>query len=236
MLNNFDENGYSIIDSSYFENELNQLEAKIAHETWIPNTSGTEAKYISNKNKNYTDMLWAEGSEPKHDWNAKAYTLNHSKLSGLGKKYFSDYIFIFQNIIKSSYFTKKLQIIELDLWNGTSGLDWHWDGCKVQKDCNFFMMVYFTNVKQWNEEWGGYLQFGHVMSKINVNVTDPHTSHKFYKNARIIPTMTILPNDRTMVMGDNRNPNIVHRVIPQINFEKNRITFLAVFKEINSGT
>ena len=171
---------------------------------------------------------------PEDNYFPVDYVDNHKKLSFISYKYFKDYINICQSIANSEYFSSlnhdSYKIYELDVWKGTGGLDWHWDGSKFElHQANFFVMIYFTNEISWEENQGGVIEFGRVIDPINIeDVNDPHKASYFYSRTKIVPTSSIPPNNKTMLIGINTDPNWVHRVSPQKS-DKARIALYFTF-------
>ena len=137
-------------------------------------------------------------------------------------------------MVNSQYFSSlnhdSYEIYELDIWKGTGGLDWHWDGSKFEShQANFWIIIYFTNEIFWEENQGGVLEFGRVLDSINTeDVSDPHEAHHFYSRAKVVPVNSIPPNNRTMIIATNTDPNWIHRVSPQKS-NKTRIALYFTF-------
>ncbi len=228
------EEGHLIIDSNQFISQLNELEPLINKEIWVDNPDlqkDTEYSY----QRGYL-MLSSKvvSAIPEDNYFPDDYQHNHEKLSFISYKYFKDYIDICQSIVNSKYFSSlnhnSYKIYELDIWKGTGGLDWHWDGSKFEShQANFFIMIYFTKEIKWEENYGGVIEFGRVLDSINIEeVNDPHKVDNFYSCTKIIPTNSIIPSNKTMLIGINTDPNWVHRVSPQKS-DKTRIALYFTF-------
>ena len=228
------EEGHLIIDSNQFMLQLNELEPIINKEIWVDNPD-------LQKDTEYSCQLGylmlsskVVSAIPEDNYFPVDYVDNHKKLSFISYEYFKDYINICQSMVNSEYFSSlnrdSYKIYELDVWKGTGGLDWHWDGSKFEPhQANFFVMIYFTNEISWEENQGGVIEFGRVIDSIDIeDVNDPHKASYFYSRTKIIPTNSILPNNKTMLIGINTDPNWVHRVSPQKS-DKARIALYFTF-------
>ena len=122
---------------------------------------------------------------------------------------------------------RTIEVYEVDFYNGTHGLDWHFDGAKVPFDCPWFMMLYFND--DWDETHGGEVEFGEVKWDLRINPFDSEESFKYSANAPVERTKIINPTTNTSILGMNHNPRFVHSV-HKSNPAHDRLSLLVVFK------
>ena len=226
--------GHLVINPLQFIPQLNDLELLINNEIWVDNPDLKKDTQYSYQLGYLMLSSKVVSVIPEDNYSPADYANNHEKLSLISYKYFKNYIDICQSIVNSKYFSSlnhtSYKIYELDIWKNTGGLDWHWDGSKFEShQANFFVMIYFTNETKWEENDGGVIEFGRVLDPIVVeDVNDPHRAHNFYSNTKIVPTNSIPPSHKTMLIGINTDPNWVHRVSPQTS-DKARLALYFTF-------
>jgi hypothetical protein len=96
----------------------------------------------------------------------------------------------------------------LHLWNGAESIPWHMDTIDASDTLVF---IYLTEEPNWNEEWGGCLGLRKELS----------TTHLYETK--------VLPTNGTMVIINNTNPLIKHRVWGLENRAVNRYIFSMAF-------
>jgi hypothetical protein len=96
----------------------------------------------------------------------------------------------------------------LHLWNGSEDIPWHMD---TIDSSDTLIFIYLTEELFWQSEWGGSLG---IRKELN--------------NAVMYET-TVLPNSGTMVIINNTNPLIKHKVWSLQSKEVNRYTFSMCF-------
>lgn len=96
----------------------------------------------------------------------------------------------------------------LHLWNGAETIPWHMD---TIDSSDTLIFLYLTEELDWKEDWGGCLGL-----------------HKELGNTVLYETK-VLPNNGTMIVVNNTNPLIKHRVWGLENRSVNRYTFSMCF-------
>jgi hypothetical protein len=109
----------------------------------------------------------------------------------------------FQNYYKQS------KLMYLDLWNGSEEIAYHFD---TINGADTLLLIYLTEQPLWEEEWGGQI------------------SLKKQINDVIITEQVINPLNGTMVVINNANPLVKHRVRALQNTAVNRYTFSFNYK------
>lgn len=110
------------------------------------------------------------------------------------------------NFFKKYYKTPKLKYI--DLWNGSENIPYHFD---TINGCDTLVLIYLTE-NIWHSEWGGAISF------------------KKEVDGKIIYEEKILPNNGTMLIINNANPLVFHKVENLKNISINRYTFSFIYK------
>jgi hypothetical protein len=101
-------------------------------------------------------------------------------------------------------FKTTAELTYLHLWNGAESIPWHMD---TVDSSDTLVLVYLTEETVWNEEWGGCLGLRKELATGNLYETK------------------VLPNNGTMVIVNNANPLIKHKVWALENSAVNRYTF-----------
>ena len=102
----------------------------------------------------------------------------------------------------------------IDIWNGSDEIGWHWDGVE---DHAIGFLIYFTEQAVWNPDWKAELYVGEK----DWGAKDTDTFKK------------ITPGNGTVVLINNMNPRLVHRVERLANYDVNRYTINAGFSVWN---
>jgi len=102
----------------------------------------------------------------------------------------------------------------IDIWNGSDEIGWHWDGVE---DHGIGFLIYFTEQAIWNPDWKAELYVGEK----DWGAKDTDTFKK------------ITPGNGTVVLINNMNPRLVHRVERLANYDVNRYTINAGFSVWN---
>lgn len=107
----------------------------------------------------------------------------------------------------------------IEVQNGSFDPTWHHDGLAGKRHGHagdFFLLAYF-GLDHWESSWGG--QFEYAKRRLGASwATDG-----FEPNSE---KRQVFPIDRTVVMGWNQNPRLVHRAAPLL-ARRNRITLIA---------
>lgn len=110
-----------------------------------------------------------------------------------------------------------LELRYLDLWDGAEDNPWHFEG---SSDADIVFLLYMTDEAAWDKNWGGYLDLGiRKLSKSGIMSDFSDVEH----------IDTILPNNRTLVLMNNRKINTVHRSIA-LSEKKQRIVLTGEIK------
>lgn len=114
------------------------------------------------------------------------------------------------NIAKTKYFDplrvfkKNCELKYLHLWNGAEDIPWHQD---TVDGSDMLVLIYLTEELEWNNEWGGMIGLRKELS------TGP-----------VYETL-VQPLSGNMVVINNANPLIKHKVHELKNQNVNRYTF-----------
>jgi hypothetical protein len=97
----------------------------------------------------------------------------------------------------------------IDFWNGSEEIDYHYD---TINGCDTLVLIYLTEQQTWKQEWGGSFS----MKK------------QVYDN--IVFEKKYFPENGKMLVINNSNPLIYHKVEKLKNFSVNRYTFSFIYK------
>lgn len=122
------------------------------------------------------------------------------------------------DLLQSKPFQKLGEITDfdiqfLDVWDGSEGLTWHWDGFERSE---FLVLAYFSDHEEWKPEFGGQLEFGRKVSMSSM--TDP-AEDGVIDSYGVVP-----PAKRSLVIVNNANPFLVHRCFSLADKDTKRIT------------
>lgn len=101
------------------------------------------------------------------------------------------------------------QLKYIDVWNGSEEIDYHFD---TINGCDTLVLIYLTDSNEWLEEWGG-----------SITMKKQVGNECCYEKK-------ILPNNGTMLVINNANPLVMHRVEQLHNLTINRYTFSFIYK------
>lgn len=110
-----------------------------------------------------------------------------------------------RNLLKGEHFydftrTYDLEVPFVDLWCGSEGCSWHWDGVECT---HFLVLVYMTEHDLWKESFGGQLLVGRRLDG------GDYQSHPTDETVEALGV--IEPRNGTMVIVNNHNPYLVHK-------------------------
>lgn len=108
-----------------------------------------------------------------------------------------------------------LNVEFIHLWNGAEENGWHWDGFE---QVPFFLMMYFTDEKEWNEDWGGHFDIGYRILDGKDWLKD---------NSNVIKTDSFQPLNGRILLCNNQNPRLMHQARKLKNKKINRYTITA---------
>jgi len=123
-----------------------------------------------------------------------------------------------QNTMGSIKEIYDFEVMFADCWDGSVDLDWHWDGTDQYQNmtrgegrpCEAFLLLYFTDVKQWKDEMGGHLQYA---TRSLEGESDPKEMSR-HDSVEASTIRTVYPNNRQCLLVNNMNPMFVHRTTP----------------------
>ena len=141
--------------------------------------------------------------------------LKERRISAIKNKIPDSLVTLSQDLINNKVFDNLRYIREniefrfSHLWNGAEEIPWHMDSIDGN---DVLIFVYFTEEPSWDETWGGTLS-------LCKNLKD-----------KFLYETTVLPNNATMVVVNNTNPLINHKVTSLKNLLVNRYTFSLCYK------
>lgn len=111
------------------------------------------------------------------------------------------------SFFKKYYKEAKLQYI--DMWNGSEEIDFHFD---TINGCDTLVLIYLTETMTWDKSWGGTI------------------SMKKQVGNDVIFEKEFVPYNGMMLVINNANPLIYHKVTALKNNSINRYTFSFIYK------
>jgi len=137
----------------------------------------------------------------------------------IGKELFdktpSTLISIGEDIIKSSTFDffrkyyKKCSLKYVDMWNGAENIPYHHD---TINGCDTLILIYLSDETMWDGSWGGTIWM-----------------KKELEGDLPIYQKEIIPHSGTMLVINNANPLIYHKILPMKTNSINRYTFSFIY-------
>ena len=110
------------------------------------------------------------------------------------------------------YFKKyyeRCETIYVDLWNGSEEIPYHFD---TINGADTLVLIYLTEQSEWKNEWGGQINLKKQINDV------------------IICEEEVSPLNGTMVVINNTNPLVYHKVAALRNNDINRYTFSFNYK------
>jgi hypothetical protein len=110
------------------------------------------------------------------------------------------------------FFRRYYQEVELryiDLWNGSEEIPYHFD---TINGADTLVLIYLTEQDAWQQDWGGQISLRKKVNDV------------------IIVEEEIAPNNGTMLVINNANPLVNHKVTALKNNKVNRYTFSFIYK------
>ena len=104
---------------------------------------------------------------------------------------------------------ERVQLQYIDLWNGSEEIPYHFD---TINGADTLVIIYLTEEMNWQKDWGGSIS----MKK--------QVSNKIYFEEEFIPT------NGSMIVINNANPLVFHKVKAMQNSTVNRYTFSFTYK------
>jgi hypothetical protein len=141
--------------------------------------------------------------------------LKERRISAIKNKIPDSLVTLSQDLINNKVFDNLRYIREniefrfSHLWNGAEEIPWHMDSIDGN---DVLIFIYLTEEVSWDETWGGTLS-------LCKNLKD-----------KFLYETTVLPNNATMVVVNNTNPLIKHKVTSLKNLLVNRYTFSLCYK------
>jgi hypothetical protein len=194
-------------DRGFFLTELDGLTKsllwnEIATTNWVPDTVDNIYKQIPDWYKSNIDIKDINGTnraECERIIGEHITKLAPESLIDIGNSLVDTEPFM----LFKKYF-KQHQLKFLDMWNGSEEIPYHFD---TINGCDTLVLIYLTDQTTWNKDWGGTIS----MKKEVENF--------------VIFEQEILPNNGTMLVINNANPLVYHRVAALKNTDINRYTF-----------
>lgn len=106
------------------------------------------------------------------------------------------------------YFKKNPELKYINMWNGSEDISWHQDAIDGS---DMLVLIYLTEEPVWEESWGGC-----------ISVRKELTNESRYETL-------VKPISGTMVVINNANPLVKHKVTSLKNQSVNRYTFSFCF-------
>jgi len=141
--------------------------------------------------------------------------LKERRISAIKNKIPDSLVTLSQDLINNKVFDNLRYIREniefrfSHLWNGAEEIPWHMDSIDGN---DVLIFIYLTEEVSWDETWGGTLS-------LCKNLKD-----------KFLYETTVLPNNATMVVVNNTNPLVKHKVTSLKNLLVNRYTFSICYK------
>jgi hypothetical protein len=141
--------------------------------------------------------------------------LKERRISAIKNKIPDSLVTLSQDLINNKVFDNLRYIREniefrfSHLWNGAEEIPWHMDSIDSN---DVLIFIYLTEEPSWDETWGGTLS-------LCKNLKD-----------KFLYETTVLPNNATMVVVNNTNPLVKHKVTSLKNLLVNRYTFSLCYK------
>lgn len=194
-------------DRGFFVTELDGLTKsllwnEIATTNWVPDTVDNIYKQIPDwykSNIDIRDINGANRAECERIIGEHVTALAPESLLNIGNSLVDTEPF---QLFKK-YF-KKHELKYLDMWNGSEEIPYHFD---TINGCDTLVLIYLTDQSVWNKDWGGSI------------------SMKKEVDNSVIFEQEILPNNGTMLVINNANPLVYHKVAALKNTDINRYTF-----------
>ena len=115
--------------------------------------------------------------------------------------------------------TGVLSVGGIEIQNGSYDAAWHHDGLAGKRKGHagdFFLIAYFGETT-WQDEWGGQYEYARR------NLSQNWPVEQFTPSSEV---RRIAPAERTVMIGWNQNPRLIHRAAPLL-VPKDRITIIA---------
>ena len=179
------------------------IEKRLSQESWIP--SETYARLPS----------WhTHAGDKERDENVPETDLCRQLLERIPEDYLTltSRLLSDQDTLQDMLFLHDFSISYFDIWDGAEQLDWHCD--QISKG-EAFLLAYFTERYEWQNEFGGQIEFGRR-----------RLDGDWLNQTGVITGISkINPVHGTVILCNNTNPQFVHRVNP-LSPEISRVTLL----------
>jgi hypothetical protein len=199
-------------DSGFFKSKLNNTIEKllwnqIFSTEWIADTDNIYKSVPSWYTTSFTKLIDPSGSnraEYERIISEDLMLRTPDSLIEIGNQLLDTPDFDF---FKKYY--KNCKLKSVDMWNGSEEIPYHYD---TINGCDTLVLIYLTEQLEWDTKWGGTI----LMKK------EVGNSIKFEEE--------ILPTNGTMLVINNANPLVFHKVKGMNTTDVNRYTFSFIYK------
>jgi hypothetical protein len=108
-----------------------------------------------------------------------------------------------------SKYYKRAELQYIDMWNGSEEIPYHFD---TINGSDTLVLIYLTEQLKWEDHWGGSISL--KKQCFNSTIVEEH----------------FLPEDGMMLVINNANPLVMHKVTKLTNPDVNRYTFSFIYK------
>lgn len=194
-------------EKGFFSAKLTELHRallwnEISNTVWVPDTVDNIYKEIPDwyiSNANIKDINGSNRFIYERSIGQHIFSSAPESLKQIAADLLTMPIFDF---VRSFYERHELKF--LDLWNGSEDIPYHFD---TINGCDMLVLVYLTEETVWDKQWGGTV------------------SMKKQVNNAVMFEEEYLPVDGSMLIINNSNPLVYHKVTALKNTAVNRYTF-----------
>lgn len=194
-------------ENGYFLTALDKLTTsllwnEVVTTNWIPDTVDNIYKQIPDWYKSNIDIKYiTDTNRASYERIIGEHVIKNApkSLIQVGEELPNTASFDF---IKKYYKRHELKFV--DMWNGSEEIPYHFD---TINGCDMLVLIYLTEQSAWNSQWGGTI-------KMKKQVGDTVIFEKEH-----------VPASGTMLIINNANPLIYHKITALTNTSVNRYTF-----------
>lgn len=199
------ENGF--FDSTLNDNILKLLWNEILSTEWISD----DEDYLYKQIPSWYKSVFSKGVLPDGSNRAEYERLIAEDILLITPKSLIDLGNLLVELPEFNFFKKyykKHELKSIDLWNGSESIDYHYD---TINGCDTLVLIYLTEQSSWQQDWGGTL------------------SMKKQVGDRVYYEKQFAPENGRMLVINNTNPLVYHKVAPMKNTSVNRYTFSFIY-------